>query len=210
MAPFKSTELKSDWRSDFLIEETDCDCEGCGQDPCIKCGESHHNINEQMTDKEFIKTKVDMQTNAKKGVAVSQEKQNAYVKEVNRRRTNKGPGEFKLNYKTDKTNKEEVELQGGVSVETYTKDTKFTEIESVNIIEPEPLVSEGNRTKRHLGSGNKKDMSKGPNEATPVDYRFLVNKGKKTVDPKKNKLAGGVGEVISASNELEGEQSLVE
>ena len=73
MAPFKSNELKSDWRSDFLIEETDCDCEGCGQDPCIKCGKSHHNINE--------------------------------------------------------------EVQGGVSVETYTKDTKFTEIETVDIIQ---------------------------------------------------------------------------
>ena len=141
MAPFKSNELKSDWRSDFLTEETDCDCEGCGQDPCIKCGESHHNINE--------------------------------------------------------------EVQGGVSVETYTKDTKFTEIETVDIIKAKPLVSEGNRTKKTLGSGNRKDMSKGPNESTPVDYRFLVNKGKKTVDPKKN-------EVIAASNELEGEQSLVE
>ena len=40
MAPFKSTELKSDWRSDFLIEETDCKCEDCGCDPCIECGES--------------------------------------------------------------------------------------------------------------------------------------------------------------------------
>ena len=141
MAPFKSNELKSDWRSDFLIEETDCDCEGCGQDPCIKCGESHHNIDE--------------------------------------------------------------EVQGGVSVETYTKDTKFTEIETVDIIKAKPLVSEGNRTRRHLGSGNKKDMSKGPNEAAPIDYRFLVNKGTETVNPKKN-------EVISASNELEGDQSLVE
>ena len=120
MAPFKSNELKSDWRSDFLTEETDCDCEGCGQDPCIKCGESHHNINE--------------------------------------------------------------EVQGGVSVETYTKDTKFTEIETVDIIKAKPLVSEGNRTKKTLGSGNRKDMSKGPNESTPVDYRFLVNKGKKTVE----------------------------
>ena len=36
-----------DWRS-TLTEETDCDCEGCGQDPCIKCGESHHNINEEI------------------------------------------------------------------------------------------------------------------------------------------------------------------
>jgi len=102
MSPFKNTELKSDWRSDFLTEQTECDCEGCGQDPCIKCGESHHNINE--------------------------------------------------------------ELQGGVSVETYTKDTKFTEIETIDIIKAKPLVSEGNRTKA------------------------LTNQGKKTVDPKKNEL----------------------
>jgi len=36
-----------DWRS-TLNEETDCDCEGCGQDPCVKCGKSHHNINEEI------------------------------------------------------------------------------------------------------------------------------------------------------------------
>jgi len=150
MAPFKSNELKSDWRSDFLTEETDCDCEGCGQDPCIKCGESHHNINE--------------------------------------------------------------EVQGGVSVETYTKDTKFTEIETVDIIKAKPLVSE-NKTSRYRGfdvggSGHKDSMHRGTNEkiihnVTGVNYNLMVNKGKKTVDPKKN-------EVIAASNELEGEQSLVE
>jgi len=81
-----------------LIGEEECQCD-CGQDPCIECGESHHNINE--------------------------------------------------------------EVQGGVSVETYTKNTKFTEIETVDIIKAKPLLSEGNRTRRHLGSGNKKDMSKG-------------------------------------------------
>ena len=144
MAPFKSNELKSDWRSDFLIEETDCDCEGCGQDPCIKCGKSHHNINE--------------------------------------------------------------EVQGGVSVETYTKDTKFTEIETVNIIEPEPLKPTVNERFKFLGPGKNpdpKDMTKRKGEAV-VDYtKLLVNKGKETVNPKKN-------EVIAASNELEGEQSLVE
>ena len=144
MAPFKSNELKSDWRSDFLTEETDCDCEGCGQDPCIKCGKSHHSINE--------------------------------------------------------------EVQGGVSVETYTKDTKFTEIETVNIIEPEPLKSTVNERFKFLGPGKNpdpKDMTKRKGEAV-VDYtKLLVNKGKETVNPKKN-------EVIAASNELEGEQSLVE
>ena len=76
MAPFKNTELKSDWRSDFLIEETDCDCEGCGQDPCIKCGESHHNINEdKMSDKKFNKLKKSMENTAKAGGGASQETQ---------------------------------------------------------------------------------------------------------------------------------------
>jgi len=47
----------------------------------------------------------------------------------------------------------------------------------------ESNVSEGNRT-RHMGiglsgSGNRKDMSKGPNEAAPVDYRLIQAKNSK-------------------------------
>ncbi len=42
---------------------------------------------------------------------------------------------------------------------------------------------EGNRTKCHGvaigGSGNRKDISKGPNEPCPVDYRYLVKNDKK-------------------------------
>jgi len=68
--------------------------------------EVEYEVNEQMKDKEFMKTKIEMQTKAKEGKSVSQEKQDEYVKEVNRRRTNTGPGEFKLNYNTDKTKKE--------------------------------------------------------------------------------------------------------
>ncbi len=29
-----------------IKESVECDCKGCGQDPCVKCGESHHNVNE--------------------------------------------------------------------------------------------------------------------------------------------------------------------
>jgi len=80
------------------------------------------------------------------------------------------------------------------------------EIESVDIIKPEPLISigEGNRTRYKgisiLGSGNKKDLSKGPNEKAVIDYTKIqakapiTNDGKKKVNPKKN-------EVISASKE---------
>ena len=28
------------------LQESDCECEDCGQDPCVECGESHHNIDE--------------------------------------------------------------------------------------------------------------------------------------------------------------------
>ena len=28
------------------LQESDCECEDCGQDPCIECGESHHKIDE--------------------------------------------------------------------------------------------------------------------------------------------------------------------
>ena len=60
-------------------------------------------LDEEMTDKQFMDTKIKMQSGKYKA---SQEEQDAYVKEVNRRRINTGPGEFKLNYKTDKTVKD--------------------------------------------------------------------------------------------------------
>ena len=55
----------------------------------------------------------------------------------------------------------------------------------------ESNVSEGNRTNYKgigvSGSGNKKDMSKGPNEPAPVDYRWIQAKNpKKKPSSKKN------------------------
>ena len=32
-----------------LIGEEECKCEDCGQDPCIECGESHHNVDESIS-----------------------------------------------------------------------------------------------------------------------------------------------------------------
>jgi len=32
-----------------IKESVECDCKGCGQDPCVKCGESHHNVNETVS-----------------------------------------------------------------------------------------------------------------------------------------------------------------
>ena len=119
-----------------------------------------------------------------------------------RTKANKNKGRFRVGV----TNNEE--LQGGVSVEPYTKDTKFLEVETVDIIKPKALnasdwrseldiLGEGNRTKGFLGSGNKKDHSKGPNEAAPVDYRYLVKNDKKK-------------ETVSASYEADLENMIIE
>ena len=68
------------------------------------------------------------------------------------------------------------------SYHSWRDDFNPTEIESYDIIKAKPL-GEGNRTRYRgyglSGSGNKKDMSKGPNEPAPVDYRYLVKNDKK-------------------------------
>ena len=85
------------------------------------------------------------------------------------------------------------------SYHSWRDDFNPIEIESYDIIKAKPL-GEGNRTRYRgyglSGSGNKKDMSKGPNEPAPVDYRLI--QAKKSKDKK----------VISASYELgEGKKS---
>jgi len=100
------------------------------------------------------------------------------------------------------------EVEGGISVQNYADGVQFNEIETVDIIKAEPLNSsnwrneldilgEGNRTRYKgisiSGSGNKKDMSKGPNEKALIDYTKIQAKA----DKKK--------EVVAASHEVEGD-----
>ena len=85
------------------------------------------------------------------------------------------------------------------SYHSWRDDFNPIEIESFDIIKAKPL-GEGNRIRYRgyglSGSGNKKDMSKGPNEPAPVDYRLIQAKNSK------NK------KVISASYQLgEGKKS---
>ena len=74
-------ESLNDWRSE-LKESTNCECEGCGQDPCIECGEDCHNLNE--------------------------------------------------------------EIEGGINVQNVADGLNFTEIETVDIIKPEPIKGASN------------------------------------------------------------------
>jgi len=99
-------------------------------------------------------------------------------------------------------NKAKTKMNPPVKKESYHSwrdDFNPTEIESFDIIKAKPL-GEGNRIRYRgyglSGSGNKKDMSKGPNEPAPVDYRLIQAK------KSKNK------KVISASYQLgEGKKS---
>ena len=132
------------WRSE-LKESSECQCEGCGQDPCVDCGEDCHNLNE--------------------------------------------------------------EVQGGVNVENYADGVQFNEIETVDIIKPEPLNPSNWRNdliqvdERYKfigpGKGKKtsvKDMTKNTGEKVGVDYSKLIQ-ANKNVDK----------ETVSASHEVEGE-----
>ena len=88
------------------------------------------------------------------------------------------------------------ELQGGISVEPYNKDTKFLEVETVDIIKPKELNASDWRNDliqvdekyKFLRTGNKKDMTKGKGEKTPVDYSKILaaspNPGPAPVNPK--------------------------
>ena len=49
-------------------EEVDCDCEGCGQDPCVKCGQSHHHITEKKGDKFYDGSDRNKNTGLPKGL----------------------------------------------------------------------------------------------------------------------------------------------
>ena len=99
---------------------------------------------------------------------INQDTQGARTKD----NKNKGPIRFGVTKPTYE------ELQGGVSVEPYTKDTKFLEVETVDIIKPKALNSSDWRSElvqidekyKYLKTGNLKDMSKGKDEKAPVDY----------------------------------------
>ena len=69
------------WKGTEQITEkkSDCECDDCGQDPCIECGESHHKVNEQVTDDDNIETDNAQQ---KKQIDSKQKKANQIKKQV--------------------------------------------------------------------------------------------------------------------------------
>ena len=124
-----------------------------------------------------------------------------------RTKANNNKGRFRIGV----TNNEE--LQGGVSVEPYTKDTKFLEVETVDIIKPKALnasdwrseldiLDEGRTTMikgiKVRGSGHPKDSASGTNENPLVDY----SKIRASKETKK--------EVVASSYEADLENMIIE
>jgi len=181
-----------DWRSE-LKESSECQCEGCDQDPCVECGENCHDVNEGVKTviglgllaapyllKKFVKPKVD--------------------KKIEDARDNLKIGGNKRSGTTSE------EVQGGVNVENYADGVQFNEIETVDIIKPEPLNASNWRNDliqvderyKFIGPGKGRkakdeDMTKHKGEKTGANYlipQASINNNK---------------EVVSASNEIEGE-----
>ena len=205
-------ESLSDWRSQFEIEEgkkKGLDGKACWDGYKLsgtkkKGGKTVDNcVKEDQVDEgvgALIKTGVAAYGLYKGGQWLKKKGDEALE---NARQKSKIGGEYRRKQIEKNTGVKLEQIEGGISVQNYADGVQFTEIETVDIIKAEPLnpsnwrndldiLGEGNRTKGYTGSGNKKDYSKGPNEAAPVDYRYLVKN-----DEKK--------ETVSASHEVEGD-----
>ena len=71
------------WKGTEQISEkkSDCECDDCGQDPCIECGESHHEVNEQMKDDE-TETETETDDQQQKQIDSKQKKADQIKKQV--------------------------------------------------------------------------------------------------------------------------------
>ena len=156
-----------DWRSS-LKESSECQCEGCGQDPCVECGYNCHDVNEGIVDS--ILTKINFVKHAKDTVKKYNDKLRKNADAINEII----PGTAKVSE----------ELQGGVSVEPYTKDTKFLEVETVDIIKPKPLVGEGKKQDLLYRPETDKDGNIIPPKKTDLLYRPKTDKDGNIIPPK--------------------------
>ena len=179
-----------DWRSE-LKESSECQCEGCGQDPCVECGDNCHDVNEG------VKTVIGLSALALPFLAKKFLKPTV-DKKIKDARDNLKIGGNKRSGTTSE------EVQGGINVENYADGVQFNEIETVDIIKPKALNASDWRNDliqvderyKYLPGGNDKNLAAPKNKkikhgVNDVDYTLVKNDKKK--------------ETVSASNEIEGE-----
>jgi len=152
-------------------------------------------MNEDMSDKDFKKLNKDMHDTAKAGGSASQEAQNKYALELARRRKiNKDGTTSTLTNKELKN--EETAIESELLIQDWNKDDiKFTEVEAIDIIKPEPLKPSPSNWRHELDEDwqkvNRKDKTDGLSKKAVKAYR-RENPGSKlqtavTKDPKKLK-----------------------
>ena len=132
-------------------------------------------MKEEMSDKDFKKFNKDMHDSAKAGGGASQEAQDKYALELaRRRRINKDGTVSTLTNKALKN--EETAIESELTIQDWNIDEiKYTEIEAVDIIKPEPLKPSPSNWRADLGEDwqkvNKKDKTDGMSQKAVNAYR---------------------------------------
>jgi len=128
----------NDWRSE-LIEESNCDC-NCGEDPCVKCGGNCHDLDEGLASK-LIKVGAGVWAANKAGKWIKK-KGDAALDDA---RKNMKIGGDKRKSDIEKATGVKLEhVEGGISVQNVADGLNFTEVETVDIIKPEPIKGASN------------------------------------------------------------------
>ena len=132
-------------------------------------------VKEEMSDKDFKKFNKDMHDSAKAGGGASQEAQDKYALELaRRRRINKDGTVSTLTNKALKN--EETAIESELTIQDWNVDEiKYTEIEAVDIIKPEPLKPSPSNWRADLDEDwqkvNKKDKTDGMSQKAVDAYR---------------------------------------
>ena len=162
-------EYLSDWRSE-LIESSECLCEGCGQNPCTECGEDCHGINEGAISK-LVKIGIGGFL-ASKGLEAAKKSVNNKLDDA---RKNMKIGGDKRKSDIEKATGVKLEhIEGGISVQNVADGLNFTEIETVDIIKPEPIKGSSDIEESAAGKIVKQVFK------SPGVKRFVSNLSRKT------------------------------
>ena len=128
----------NDWRSE-LIEESKCDC-NCGEDPCVTCGGNCHDLDEGLASK-LIKVGAGVWAANKAGKWIKK-KGDAALDDA---RKNMKIGGDKRKSDIEKATGVKLEhIEGGISVQNVADGLNFNEIETIDIIKPQPIKGASN------------------------------------------------------------------
>ena len=189
------------WKGTEQISEkkSDCDCDDCGQDPCIKCGESHHEVTEQMKDDAGPGTEDQQQ----KQVDAKQKKADQIKKQVLLKKlqaVRQGGGEnivASYDWKSDKNMRINKVAEG--SLHKWFKGSKSKDGKGgwVNVVTGGTCASDepGEGTPKCVSSSKRASMTKAERES--------ASKRKKEADPGQQSKSGAAKPTYVATDKKE-------